>query len=387
MNNKNVVPVTSQYMLKVLGFTDIGATTYISDLQEYLERKKRKKTQFGYDYLPYIETPFDIGFTYLIDQLKTGTGLIDFSIDYFGHVAEEYQKNFPGMKKETLKGAIRVTGEETIAVKSDKRIEIRTAVANVRMFEKDIIDILAGKPTNRSSRAKEIAELTNVAIKNRANVFVMPEAYVPLQYLSLLAKKAASKQMMITCGIEHVVVDDYVWNLTCTLIPFEINNVRYAIPFFRQKKFFAPDEENNILSRGLKIASSTQNTLFKWSGFTFAVYCCYELTAIHDRAEFIGKAETIYAIEWNRDVNYYSNIIESLSRDMYCYCVQANMSEYGDSRIIAPAHNYYKDIMRVKGGENATVLIGTVNIDKLRESKKDVAKRKDNHFAALPAGL
>ena len=32
-----------------------------------------------------------------------------------------------------------------------------------------------------------------------------------------------------------------------SIIPFEINNVRYAIPFFRQKKFFAPDEENGVI--------------------------------------------------------------------------------------------------------------------------------------------
>ena len=340
-----------------------------------------------YYYLPYIDTPFDIGFTFLIEQLHEGNGHLCESVDYVKYVMSEYQSNFPGMKKYALSSVIKIISDDNIAVKSEKKTDIRTAVANVRMCGNDIEDILDGKKANKSGRAKEIAELTNEAIKNKADVLVMPEAYVPLQYISLLAKKSAKRQMMTICGIEHIVANGNVWNLTCILIPFIVNDVKYVIPFFRQKKHFAPHEENSIASRGLKIGPTTQNTLFKWGGYAFAAYCCYELTAVHDRAEFIGKAETIYAIEWNQDVNYYSNIMESLSRDMYCYCVQANMSEYGDSRIVAPAHSYCKDIMRVKGGENATILIGIVDIEKLRESKKNADKRKKNNYAALPAGI
>ena len=72
-------------------------------------------------------------------------------------------------------------------------------------------------------------------------------------------------------------------------------------------------------------------------------------------------------VEWNQDTNYFANIIESLSRDLHCYCVQANMSEYGDSRITQPTKTEKKDIVKIKGGDNDTVIVGTIDIHSLRE--------------------
>ena len=69
----------------------------------------------------------------------------------------------------------------------------------------------------------------------------------------------------------------------------------------------------------------------------FSVYCCYELTSIVDRSLFQVYADMMIAVEWNKDINYYSNILESLSRDMHCYCIQVNTSDYGDSRITRPS--------------------------------------------------
>lgn len=389
MNNKGVLPVTMKLVMNIYDFDDSGETCNLTDLSALLDKKSINNNYDDYKYLPYVISPFEIGFSYLIEQIIVGKDVLETPDRYIEYVKKEYKSNFPGIKKNLLKSVAGFAYDDNncITIGKGKESLVRTAVANVRMDKEDIIDILDGKAGSKSARAKEITELTNLAIRNNAHVLVMPEAYVPLQYLKLLSNKSASKQMLIICGIEHIVANGRVWNLTCMMIPFEINKVRYSIPFFRQKKYFAPDEERCITRRGLTIPLSASNALFKWNGFRFATYCCYELTAVHDRAEYIGNVEVIYGIEWNRDVKYYSNIMESLSRDMYCYCIQANMSMYGDSRIVAPAHSYYKDILQVKGGENATVLIGTVDLNKLRESRVDAAKRKDNCYAELPAGL
>jgi hypothetical protein len=47
--------------------------------------------------------------------------------------------------------------------------------------------------------------------------------------------------------------------------------------------------------------------------------------------------------------------------------VQANTSEYGDSRIVQPVKSETKDIIRIKGGKNPTVLIQSVNLKLIRE--------------------
>ena len=92
------------------------------------------------------------------------------------------------------------------------------------------------------------------------------------------------------------------------------------------------------------------------------------------------------AVEYNKDVNYFSNLVESVSRDLHCYVAQVNSSDYGDTRITQPTQTYNKDIIKVKGGENNVTLTGTIEIDKLREfqRKKYNITKNDKSFKALP---
>ena len=52
---------------------------------------------------------------------------------------------------------------------------------------------------------------------------------------------------------------------------------------------------------------------------------------------------------------------------MHCFCVQVNTAKYGDSRITQPSKTEEKDILKVKGGINPTVLVDQIDIDELRE--------------------
>lgn len=116
------------------------------------------------------------------------------------------------------------------------------------------------------------------------------------------------------------------------------------------------------------------------------MYCCFELASIKDRALFSSYADVVVAVEWNKDINYYSNILESLSRDLHCYCVQVNSSDYGDSRITMPSKTELKDIIKTKGGNNATVLVGTIDIEKLRnfQFKEYNLQKMDKEFKPTP---
>ncbi len=126
--------------------------------------------------------------------------------------------------------------------------------------------------------------------------------------------------------------------------------------------------------------------LYSWNGFWFTVYCCFELTSIRDRSIFQSYIDAVIAVEWNHDVNYYSNIIESLSRDIHCYCIQTNTSEYGDSRITKPSKTENKDILRIKGGSNATAHVGTIDLEQLREfqMKAYSGQKEDKTFKPTP---
>ena len=138
---------------------------------------------------------------------------------------------------------------------------------------------------------------------------------------------------------------------------------------------------------GCKPAIGQRHTLFNWGDIFFATYCCYELTSISLRHTFQGTADIIFGVEWNKDTYYFGNIIEALSRDIYCYCVQSNISEYGDSRIIQPTKKDLMNILKVKGGINASVLIGKIDIQELRVNQKNKNDISDKSvYKPLTAG-
>ena len=111
----------------------------------------------------------------------------------------------------------------------------------------------------------------------------------------------------------------------------------------------------------------TQYDLFICKGISFTCYNCFELACIEERALFKGCIDIMFASVLNKDTTYFANIIESVTRDLHCYFVQVNTSQYGDNRITQPSSKDFKDIVKIKGGENSFVVIGEVNIKELRE--------------------
>jgi hypothetical protein len=126
--------------------------------------------------------------------------------------------------------------------------------------------------------------------------------------------------------------------------------------------------------------------VFCWHGIWFPVYCCYELASINDRSIFISLADLTIAVEYNKDITFFSNIIESLCRDLHCFCVQTNSSDYGDSRVIQPTKSELRDILKTKGGNNSTILTAHLDIKNLRESQLPEYEKfyNSNSFKPIP---
>ncbi len=78
--------------------------------------------------------------------------------------------------------------------------------------------------------------------------------------------------------------------------------------------------------------------------------------------------------------------MKSLSRDIHCYCIQVNSSDYGDSRITKPSKSEEMDEIRTKGGKNSTILIGEIDIEKLRDFqiKEYELQKEDKSFKPTP---
>jgi hypothetical protein len=78
----------------------------------------------------------------------------------------------------------------------------------------------------------------------------------------------------------------------------------------------------------------------------------------------------VFAVEYNPDTTYFSNINESYSRDIHSYVVQVNSSDYGDTRITKPKKTEQRDYIKIKGGENVSLIIGDLDVRSLRNFQK-----------------
>ena len=107
---------------------------------------------------------------------------------------------------------------------------------------------------------------------------------------------------------------------------------------------------------------------------------------IHDRSLFKSKVDFIVASEYNKDTNYFSDIAGAWVRDIHCFFIQVNSSDYGDSRVLQPSQTNSKNILQIKGGDNSTIIVGRLDIKSLREFqlKEYELQRDDKTFKPTP---
>ena len=281
---------------------------------------------------------------------------------------------------------------------SDLHESIRIALANIPVSASDIEASYLGKPNLSRARLKPFTSLLNeVSIyrdkgKRKIDIVVFPEVSVPHAWESMLVAWARKHRIGVVCGLEHRVNGrNHALNEVLAALPYQTPSGHWnCVPIRRVKRFYSPGEEFILLNEGLKVPDKMDPYhLFRWRGASFAIYNCYELASIEDRSLFKGKVDFIVASEFNRDTNYFSNIVESASRDLHCYVVQVNDSRFGDSRIVSPSKSESMNPLRIKGGDNLTFLTMSLNLKSLRtHQRKGYGLQKDSKdFKPTPPGF
>ena len=369
--------------------------------QKEMERIIKQK----YIYYPYLIKPAELLLAKLMVDLVCTKNLKD--LNEVGEIFKQcWQLNYSPLSTEGCAGDgyteenIKI-GElhkqPVFQIGKPSLSKLRVAVANIRMDISSFEQAVIHKPNRSYRRYQQIAELVNTAVREKADMLVMPEACTPKEWLPTLARTCEKNHLAVVTGVEHIIADNCVYNLTAVILPYEEKwtGQWHSVILYHSKNHFAPEEKRMIEGLHLRAMEGTGDAeaneearyeLYSWNGFWFSVYCCFELTSIRDRSIFQSYIDALVAVEWNHDVNYYSNIIESLSRDIHCYCIQTNTSDYGDSRITKPSKTENKDILRLKGGSNATAHIGVIDLEQLRkfQMKAYSGQKEDKAFKPTP---
>lgn len=252
---------------------------------------------------------------------------------------------------------------------------IKIALASVRLDEeKDIQPVLTNPVHDLSpGKKRDLYKLLNEARKNHANMIVFPEYYLPIHWIEELYTFSRANSIAIICGLRYITNGRQAYNYMAVLQPFRPNKFHYALPLFREKNHYAPAEVTALASQQYvcKDPACPSVHLINWEDIKFSNLMCFELTNIEYRYILRSKIDILTVPELNKDTAYFSNIVESASRDLHCFVVQANTSKYGDSRITGPYNSLFKDIIKIKGGENNVLLIGTINCSEVQRKRRD----------------
>ena len=247
-------------------------------------------------------------------------------------------------------------------------LKLKLGLSNMKLDEKELKAAISKKSiTTKDKRTKHI-KLLNLAEQESIDLLILPETAVPFEWLYAYADEARRKQRAFIFGLEHFTIDNFCFNFSIALLPLEIGKMKEVMIIPRLKNHYSPNEEKEIKKIGKQVPKPLTSFyhLFKWKGLQFTVYNCYELTDVVHRSIFRSELDILFAIEFNKDTNYFSNIAESTCRDLHCFYVQANTSEYGDSRVVEPRATESMNPVRVKGGENNIILRYELDIQKLR---------------------
>ncbi|MGL4731988.1 MAG: hypothetical protein ACRCW0_10470 [Clostridium sp.] len=277
----------------------------------------------------------------------------------------------------------------------EKKDSLKIGIVNMKVHDEDLINSFKKTPNTGSRKLEKISKLLNTAVKNGAEVIVFPEVSVPIEWLGVISDFARKHDVLIICGLEHIIYDNRLCcNYIATILPDKYKDYTYSVVKLRLKNHYSPKEKEWVKGYGWQLPMENNQEerwkkeydLFRWKGVDFSTFSCFELANIQDRGLFISFVDLLVGSVHNRDINYYSNIMESLARDVHCYVVNVNDSNLGDNRIIKPASTNEKNILQVSGGINDVVLVGEIDIKSLRDFqiKNHNLQIYDDRFKAVP---
>lgn len=279
---------------------------------------------------------------------------------------------------------------------------IQIAIVNIAVLEHEVESSYLRSPITTRKRLTKLTKLLNDISSHRTetlskiDLVIFPEVCLPHAWQAMIVTWARRHAIGVVVGIEHWIDNtpnnrSEARNEVLAALPYTSNDFYTScVPVRRLKQYYSPEEIFWLKNEYLHIPQVKDALqLLRWRGASFSIYNCYELASIELRSAFKGKVDFIICTEFNRDVGYFSNIVESAARDLHCYVVQVNDSRYGDSRVVSPSSSVFMNPLRIKGGDNLTFLTMRLNLKALRvHQRKGYGLQKESaDFKPTPPGF
>ncbi len=337
----------------------------------------------------FIDSDLQEGY-FLDEAFKLYTQINEIHFPHGRHTKKDfYNRNIKPIRYKDGQNPVDIT-ELQIQINEKFERNPRISIANTEVTIRNLESSIKNKPIFNTNRYNTFAKLLKESRVEGADLFILPECSVPYDFVPSLANYSERNQMAIIAGLEHWNVNDIVYNFIVSIIPVTVDGIKDAVVIYRLKNHYSHAEELMIRGYGYKVPKPEpyKYDLINWRNLYFTSFYCFELADTYHRSIFRSKIDLLIASEWNKDTPYFSNIVEASSRDLHCYIAQVNTSQYGDSRITQPTESARKDLLKLKGGRNNTILVEEMNIKNLREFQLKYFERikadRDEAFKPLP---
>jgi len=258
------------------------------------------------------------------------------------------------------------------SVPSGSKPTARVAVVSYMTKLKDWKAAFEGRPNKSLERYKRFNRAINDILRSerRLDYVVFPEASVPRRWAYSSATKLSKSGISVLVGLENesqkgVYFNDAMVSLTTSWPGYKSHVV------YMQPKLLPAHEEADYLQKKKRFMrkpkTSEGRLVYKHGDHFFGVLICSDFTNIDNRRALQGLVDSLFVLEWNRDVNSFSALVEAAAQDLHAYIIQSNNREYGDSRVRAPlAQSFARDIVRVKGGDDDYFVLAPVELASIR---------------------
>jgi len=280
-----------------------------------------------------------------------------------------------------------------IKIAGNRKDKIKVGLLNTNLNMSDFEKRILGKPNLSSRRFDKIKILINEAIKKNVDLLVMPEMYIPYEWIENIVKVSKDHQMAIIFGVEPIEHHDEIGNYLMMAMPFIFNEKYHECALmYRPKNHYSPQEMNQFERYEKKIRGENESIakyyMCIWNGIHIVPYSSHEIASVDDRSIFKSCCDIVTVSEFNKDTKYIDDIAESMSKDLFCYCVKSNVTGYGGSSIIQPASFDDNYLVNLKGGEDDYIVTHDLDIKKLRKSAIQSDKNWDSSsFGPKPPGF
>lgn len=260
-------------------------------------------------------------------------------------------------------------------IECHKNSTTRIGLVNANIDEKEVINILLHPNRGMTVEKKQnLYKVLNAAKEEGVNYIIFPEFYMPALWLNDVGKFIKQYGITVITGLQYIVCGKMAYNFVCVIkSTCGKTYFKNIIPFYREKNYYAPEERMDLAALGYTCNNPNKAVYYLiGNGFEkFSTILCFEFTDIASRCIMKGKLDFLCVPQLNRDTNYFSSIVEATARDLHTLVVQANTSKYGDSRITGPYKTDFKDILKIKGGENEILIVGELELKQLQNFRSD----------------